>query len=457
LTIPQAFAGGWATRLRAVFGAPVDQITEAHVQGIVDQGVREDADLDFKAACYGNDDQAKRELAADIAAMANDRGGLIVIGVREENDVAVERKPVRLDSGEEGRMRSIAASNVAPYAPFDILTVESAAAPHSGYYLLVVPPSAERPHAVRKGIDLRYPRRHGTTKRWLAESEVADAYRDRFSRATSDVGRIDEVMREGLAVMEQPGAPPRIAFAIVPSQRGSFEIDAPAVRRVEDWARREPQFNSSGNTPFRGPWGGLAPSAGVGVRRVRLGSAGATGLDTTYVCADLHTDGCVFVGRQFVVTDVQAAMRAPSDQPATVEQPIHATHLAQHAVACLVCAARLSMEMAGAFGDCVVRAALVGNQMRLIEAHPDGYPTLVGGTVTSVMSSHTVTLDSIATISPNLLITARLISADIVQAFGEPELSAISTDGEIRIGAFPMGYHTPLREWAEHHRIAMSE
>jgi Putative DNA-binding domain len=44
--------------------------------------VREDADLDFKQEGYGNSDSTRREMAADIAAMANERGGLIIIGIR---------------------------------------------------------------------------------------------------------------------------------------------------------------------------------------------------------------------------------------------------------------------------------------------------------------------------------------------------------------------------------------
>ena len=70
---------------------------------------------DFKQERYANSDPARRDLAGDVAAMANTRGGLIVIGIRDENDVAVELTLVPLEK--EARTRQIAVSNIAPISP----------------------------------------------------------------------------------------------------------------------------------------------------------------------------------------------------------------------------------------------------------------------------------------------------------------------------------------------------
>ena len=111
---PPWLNSGWTARLRTIFDAPLSEIAESSLDRLVDHSVREDSDLDFKEALYGNGDSQRRELAADIAAMANDRGGIIVIGICEENDVAVACSPVPLTSGEEGRMRAIGAGNIVP-------------------------------------------------------------------------------------------------------------------------------------------------------------------------------------------------------------------------------------------------------------------------------------------------------------------------------------------------------
>ena len=102
---------GWALRLADLLGVRPEDATEEDLSRLVTGRVREDADLDFKQECYGNSDPARRDLAGDVAAMANTRGGLIIIGIRDENDVAVELTPVKLGDGEEARIRRIAASD----------------------------------------------------------------------------------------------------------------------------------------------------------------------------------------------------------------------------------------------------------------------------------------------------------------------------------------------------------
>lgn len=147
--MPPDASPGWALRLTDLLGARPDEAQEEHLRRLVDGGVREDADLDFKQERYGNNDQERRELAGDIAAMANDRGGLIIIGIRDENDVAVELTPVELVAGEEGRIRQIAASNIAPHVAFDVRIVAAEEDASNGYYLLTVAPehaaAARRP------------------------------------------------------------------------------------------------------------------------------------------------------------------------------------------------------------------------------------------------------------------------------------------------------------------------
>jgi hypothetical protein len=454
--IPVAFAGGWAARLTTVFGGSLSDIDESHLERLVDQGTREDADLDFKEERYGNGDSERREFAADVAAMANDRGGVIVIGIRDEDDVAVELTPVPLASAEVGRMRSIGADNLAPYAAFYIAPVESLDHPGQGYYLVVVPPSSDRPHAVRKGIDLRYPRRHGPSKRWLSESEVADAYRDRFTRVGADVDRVYDVLEQGRGLMALTPDLPLLAFALAPSERGSLIVDAEALGRAEDRVR-QPDF-TGGQPPFEGPWAGLFPPiVAAGRRRLRIGTTDQHGgIDTHYTYAEVHTDGCAFMGVQ-LPGPLPAEIGLLPGQATDDDRLILVTQLTTHAVTYLQAAAKLSSELAGSFGDCAVLAALIGDNMRLVEYDGDSFPRLTrGSSAGPVFSPHTVTLDSLVDISPDLLIGARLICSDLVQAFGEPELRTITSTGELRLRVFPKGYHQMITAWAAGRRIALS-
>jgi hypothetical protein len=445
--------------LQTVFGVPPEEAAEEHLRSLVSAGTREYADLDFKQEPYGNGDEDRRELAADIAAFANDRGGVIVIGIRDENEVAFEFTPVPLDADEEGRIRSIGTDNVVPYASFHIHVVQCDKDPTRGSYLVIVPPSADRPHAVRKGRrDLRFPRRSGTQKRWLTESEVADAYRDRFTRISTDLERVEQVMRGGIDATDiDPDEDAYLAVALVPSQSGSFQVDASAVRSVEEWVRGQPDFWH--DEIFAGPFdGGGGPLAGVGVRRVRIGSSGPIGLNTGYACAEVHSDGSVFVARRLMRLLPSALGRMPSDAEQPDEYLLAETVLTFRAAGCLRAAGRLSAEIAGAYGDCVVTVELRGPQLRLVQYDGNSLPIMVGRSSPSepLRSQHTLTLDSIASTAPEWLVATRLVCAELVQALGAPELSTISPYGEVVRRAWPTGYHQGLDTWSQQHGLTIS-
>lgn len=62
----------------------------ADIQSLLDNRVPESLILDYKRDCYGNSDNAKRELLKDISSFANTRGGHIIIGVAEAEGVPTE-------------------------------------------------------------------------------------------------------------------------------------------------------------------------------------------------------------------------------------------------------------------------------------------------------------------------------------------------------------------------------
>ena len=282
---------GWTLRLVDLLGARLDQITEQHLETLVSGGVREDADLDFKEVGYGKTDQQRRALAGDLAAMGNGRGGLIVIGIRDENDVAVKLTPVELADGEEARVRQIAAGNIAPHLAFDVREIVSEDRPGRGYYMLIVPPSTLRPHAVRKDHDLRYPLRDGTTTRWLSEPEVADRYRDRFTVAAGQAGRMDRVLSEGLDAMDL-SEEAFLAVALVPTGAGSMPIDLARVAAVGEWVKTE----IGPARWFEGFFDSSVPpgTPGVAAHRVTLTTVYKANEPPNWLYAELYDDGAGF-------------------------------------------------------------------------------------------------------------------------------------------------------------------
>src|SRR4051794_34981090 len=71
-------------RLETVLGAAVDKLTASDIHEFPDRRATEAFDLDFKAVLYGNGDSSRRDLCGDVAALANTSGGVIVLGVAED-------------------------------------------------------------------------------------------------------------------------------------------------------------------------------------------------------------------------------------------------------------------------------------------------------------------------------------------------------------------------------------
>jgi hypothetical protein len=425
----------WTLRLVDVLGAPLDDIAEPHLQALVDNGVREDADLDFKRDQYGMSDSAKREMAGDIAAMANDRGGLLIIGVADENDVAVKRTPVDIEGGDEARIRQTAASLIVPHVHFEIRVVSSNDTAGRGYYLLLIPPSPLRPHAVRKDQDLRYPRRDGTTTRWLSEAEVADMYRDRFRSTGDQIGRLEAILDEGrdqILVREDAW----VAVAVVPDIPGSTSISLERVNEIAAWAA---QFGSGDY------WRGFYPTkpmATAGVRRFRVAPPTSRGEAPWWVYSELYVDGAGFAAYR---------LQDPRQNADGTDTWIVNEHLVMALARAMKLLGRHAVENTGAAGDVVLEAKLVGSlPLRLAYLHhigPASIPEEVDGgrAIGHANSRHTLPLGALVGGAQELLAASRLVATDLFNAFGSPEVRHIAADGSLRPGYFGLGWQQVAR------------
>ena len=196
---PCAAAPGsdWAGRLEELFGASLADVRSEQVESLARSGVSADADLQFRAALYCDSDDGGRELCRDIAAMRNDRGGVIVLGVADRDGVAVACPEVALSDREEQRMQRLVAAGTSPPASFHVRAVGDGSG-GQGFYLLIAEPSLLRPHAVLLDSGLLYPRRDGPQTRYLGEVEVADLYRDRFRGELEQIERLPAITSDVL-------------------------------------------------------------------------------------------------------------------------------------------------------------------------------------------------------------------------------------------------------------------
>jgi hypothetical protein len=431
----------WSRALADLVGAPLQVIDAERVRAWVSDGLRESEQLDFKAELYGNGDSQRRELAGDLAAFANHRGGVLILGVAEtELGAAASLPAVELTDAEQRRIHQIVAGNVFPHLPIEIFPIATEA-DGRGAMIIAVARSPLRPHAVAVNDGLRYPRRQGAVTRYLSESEVADLYRDRFAVQRNEVERVSAIRREAIAEVDQDGAV-WVAVSSVPTGAGSLMLSDQTIANTQAWAQR-----FIGNDYVAGFLGQAAPLVRPGLRRVRLLTQYAHNSLPNYQYAELHTDGAgVATHRLFTGRD------APADGEPL---PVLNMALLWTAAQALNVVARHALNV-GAWGEVLVELTVFGPPRVLAWiAHGQFIERITGARILDddVISKHTFALSDLTAGTQPLLAATRLLLMDIFNAFGASEIRALTQTGALR--ADYIGGAPELRAWAMHYDVSI--
>ena len=213
------------SRIHVELGVSPTPLTFDMVKRAVAQRVRENEDLDWKQELAWNKGQPapiraekKLEFAKDVAAMANTRGGLIVFGVRDENEEAAELTGLVNDERTRQSLRSAAWTHVRPLVDGLLIEALDGEAGEPGVLAVFVPPSPEAPHLIGEKNEMGVPYRYGTDTNWMSEGQLERAYRDRFARRADDqaalgalidglVPELDFEKGMWVAVSARPAAP----------------------------------------------------------------------------------------------------------------------------------------------------------------------------------------------------------------------------------------------------------
>ena len=431
----------WSGALAELVGAPLQALDAERVRGWVSDGLRESEQLDFKAALYGNGDSQRRELAGDLAAFANHRGGLLILGVGENDHGAADSLPlVELTDAEQRRVHQIVAGNVFPHLPLEIFAI-AVEGDERGVLVIAVAPSPLRPHAVAVNDALRYPRRQGTVTRYLSESEVADLYRDRFVVQRNEIELLSVIRREASAEIDEDGAV-WVAVAGVPTGAGSLTISQQSIADTQVWAQR-----FIGSDEVGGFLGQAAPLVRPGLRRLRLLTNYAENTPPNYQYAELHTDGCaVAMHRLF------SGREAPSDGGPL---PVINVGLLWTTVKALNLVAAHALNVGG-WGEVPVELTVFGPPRVLTwVAHGHFLEPIAGARVLhdDVVSRHTFLLSDLTARTQALLAATRLLLTDVFNAFGSPEVRALTQSGAL--SAEYVAGAPDVRSWAQQNDIAI--
>jgi schlafen family protein len=461
-------------RLESLLGVTLDAVTADHVRGLVTAQVQEAFDLDFKQALYGRGDSDKRALAGDVAALANTGGGIIVLGVQEDDQARATDAPgVDLSDIEITRMRQIVASLVVPMPILDILMLPGAStersqdeAPDSddeptaagarasgpGYFILAVPRSPRAPHAVLINDALRYPVRNGATTRYLSEPEVATAYRNRLAGEQRQAKRIEDIEREAIDRLDTTSLP-WIVVSLVPDIPGDLVLNHETFMAF--------QREMTGTRPALLDCGVSVTRIRVGRRRLLADGETGNGPQAGWISIELHTDGSGVYA--LVLNDLHERRRnqLPEDQAATLPRLVDDEAITIGIMSGLLQLARHARDRAAAGGDAVIRAQLLPVLKPIGIGHTrfHGVPTSRGGWVWGTLAAAAevvVSLDDLAEPGAGHIAAAALLADELGQVFGVPEMGQLSHDGRVRRrywGTWQKG----ITAWAAQHGIEVIE
>jgi hypothetical protein len=98
---------------------PIKEISESDLTELVSVSIPEGKSLDYKLALPKQDPSDKREFLADVSALANSSGGMLIFGVREDKGVAVEVPGLQVQDADQEllRLNNILQTGVEPRIP----------------------------------------------------------------------------------------------------------------------------------------------------------------------------------------------------------------------------------------------------------------------------------------------------------------------------------------------------
>jgi hypothetical protein len=428
-------------RLEQIFGSTLGDVTHAQLCELVVNGVTEAYDLDFKGELYGQGGQDKRALAGDVAAMANTAGGVIVLGIAEDDQARAGNAPgVAISDQEINRIHQIVASGVNPLPRFDVRSVEDPDEPGHGFIIIAVPRSVMSPHAVLINDALRYPRRNGTTTDYLAEAEVAEAYRARFAGLASRQDEAEHVQADFVQRLDDTSQA-FVVVTLVPDLPGDFVVDMRAFREFEQGIiGREPLILRR-----------QASFQRATVRRRRLVATGAWDNATLakWLACELHQTGS---GSFAAVVDVH---RDDEGDGAPRHSQIGDESVVNGIASGLRFLARHARDRAAAGGLATLRVTLYpvrrDTPANLVHHRGWGSGEQIGRQLLdySPFAEGVFDIDDLAEDGAPLLAATHALASGLFQEFGHPESLQLTPEGAIRILYWASTWQAPLRQWAE--------
>jgi len=226
-------------------GRPLRDIREGDLRRLIESGLTEHLQLEYKEALYGDNDRSRKEFLLDVGMFANTAGGIMLIGVPERRDpqgrptgapdpaailgMDVPNPEATLSAYDARVMESIE----------ERLALESVAIDvGEGRRVLAirVPNSANKPHSVRHEGHIYFPARRERQRYHMSVREIKEL----VMRTASSLQQAERMLETSFLGVARSGDLPYLIIGILPLFFSDFLVDVRAnnvCRSVEFFSR----------------------------------------------------------------------------------------------------------------------------------------------------------------------------------------------------------------------------
>ena len=169
--------------------------------------IEESATLDYKR----DFPKKHREFAKDVTAFANTEGGLIIYGVEEKNHRPVAFPGVKISADILREKENVIESSVMPPLRIKLRPVPLEDKGDSGFLLVDIPRSFDRPHMVEVKDEYRYYGRRDFSSTPMTDYKVAGAFEVRMKSQLDTHTAYESILKD-----LRPLPKPRIAIIACP-------------------------------------------------------------------------------------------------------------------------------------------------------------------------------------------------------------------------------------------------
>jgi hypothetical protein len=156
--------------------------TEKDLQGLIDDKIQEDTNIDYKEPIFPKTEKFNSELAKDVSAMANSDGGIIIFGIKEEGGFPIEIKWIKEEEDKKYKERIEQIIDSKIFDKIKDIEVRKVLSDDKTRFIIVIEiqQSDIAPHQVHEdSIQRRYYNRHGSITSQMEHYEIKDLFHKR--------------------------------------------------------------------------------------------------------------------------------------------------------------------------------------------------------------------------------------------------------------------------------------